>query len=148
MVYFVIFCGILLGAFLRKFSYGYTYPKMTIPELYASLYHLFKNREFSGCLEPLNRLDILNNLVIIEDRESYTINKKEIHLCTRDPQNGLYYDKNTLMFVLLHELSHVLCKDIGHTRNFATINHALLTHAIKHGYYDPSKPFVKNYCTL
>ena len=32
--------------------------------------------------------------------------------------------------------------------NFSIINNALLNHAINHGFYDPSKPFIENYCTL
>ena len=122
-----------------------------LEDIYDDLIHLFYYRKpgkFIGLLEPLNNLDILKNLVMVEDNESYTINKKVIHLCTKNPQNGKYYDKNTLMFVVLHELAHVLCSDVGHTENFTNINYALLNHAIKHGLYDPTKPFVKNYCNM
>lgn len=82
------------------------------------------------------------------DVESFTINKKTIHLCTRNPKNGRSYDMNTLMFVVLHELAHVLCKDIGHTPSFELINWSLLSYAVDRKFYDPSKPFVKDYCTL
>jgi Zn-dependent peptidase ImmA (M78 family) len=85
---------------------------------------------------------------MVEDNQSYTINKKIIHLCTKDPRNGKTYDKNTLMFVVLHELAHVLCPDVGHTDTFSRINNALLQHAVKYGFYDPSKPFVENYCKI
>ena len=107
-----------------------------------------KKGQFIGLLRPLNNPYILNNVTIIEDNESYTINKRVIHLCTKSPRNGEYYDKNTLMFVVLHELSHVICDDIGHTDKFLQINRAILNFAIKNGYYDPSKPFVENYCSL
>jgi len=157
MVYFVI-CGVLIGIFILKMRDEFDGQTITpkrrktiIEDIYEDLIHLFyfkKPGKFIGALEPLNNLNILNNLVMIEDNESYTINKKVIHLCTKDPQNGKLYDKNTLMFVVLHELAHVLCNDIGHTENFTTINYALLEHAIKHGYYDASKPFIKNYCSL
>ena len=163
MVYVVI-CGVLLGIFILKlrdeFNNAYyvssepnrTRKKKSILEnIYGDLVQMFyflNPGKFVGPLEPLNNLDILNNLVMVEDKESYTINKKVIHLCTKDPKNGKYYDKNTLMFVVLHELAHVLCNDVGHTDNFSIINQALLNHAYKHGFYDPSKPFVKNYCSL
>ena len=125
--------------------------KSILTDIYDDLVHMFyfkKPGKFIGPLEPLNNLNILNNLVMVEDNESFTINKKIIHLCTKNPRNGQYYDKNTLMFVVLHELAHVLCNDIGHTETFTIINSALLEHAFKCGFYDPSKPFVKNYCSL
>lgn len=157
MVYVVI-CGVLLGIFILKLkdeiNEGKNYRKRSksiLTDIYddlIQLLYLSKPGKFVGPLEPLNNLNILNNLVMIEDNESYTINKKVIHLCTKDPQNGSYYDKNTLMFVVLHELSHVLCDDIGHTDKFSIINQALLDHAINYGYYDPTKPFIKNYCSL
>jgi hypothetical protein len=112
------------------------------------MFHFQKPGQFIGPLEALNNPNILKNLVMIEDKESCTINKSTIHLCTKDPQNGQEYDKNTLMFVVLHELAHVLCEDIGHSEKFSAINTSLLNYAVQKGLYDPSKPFVKNYCNL
>jgi hypothetical protein len=156
MVYVVI-CGVLLGIFILKLKdelkgqSNLIKKRSILADIYDDLVHMFyfrKPGKFIGPLEPLNNLGILNNLIMVEDNESYTINKKVIHLCTKDPRNGRYYDKNTLMFVVLHELAHVLCSDVGHTDSFSVINQALLDHAVKCGFYDPSKPFVKNYCSL
>lgn len=158
MVYVVI-CGVLLGIFILKLkdelnerSYRTIKKRKSIlVDIYDDLIQMFyfqKPGKFIGPLEPLNNLNILNNLVMVEDNESYTINKKVIHLCTKNPKNGQYYDKNTLIFVVLHELAHVLCNDVGHTDTFSVINQSLLDHAVKCGFYDPSKPFVKNYCSL
>lgn len=124
--------------------------KRVIDDLYKDLVSMLQSKkgQFIGLLRPLNNPYILNNVTIVEDNESYTINKRVIHLCTKSPRNGEYYDKNTLMFVVLHELSHVICDDIGHTDKFLQINRAILNFAIKNGYYDPSKPFVENYCSL
>lgn len=124
--------------------------KRVIDDLYKDLVSMLQSKkgQFIGLLKPLNNPYILNNVTIVEDNESYTINKRVIHLCTKSPRNGEYYDKNTLMFVVLHELSHVICDDIGHTDKFLQINRAILNFAIKNGYYDPSKPFVENYCSL
>lgn len=162
MVVDTVICGMLLGVFIFKLSDIQTpsyhvsdangkKKKHILEDIYQDLVRLFhvqKCGKFIGLLEPLNNLNILKNLIMVEDNESYTINKKIIHLCTKDPRNGKYYDKNTLMFVVLHELAHVLCNDIGHTEDFLIINSALLNHAVKNGFYDPSKPFVKNYCSL
>lgn len=156
MVYVVI-CGVLLSIFILKIKdnlNGYKdslKEKSVLSNIYNDLVHMFyfyKPGKFIGPLKPLNDLNVLKNLIMVEDKESFTINKKVIHLCTKDPRNGKYYDKNTLMFVVLHELAHVLCDDIGHTENFSIINYALLDHAIKYGFYDPTKPFLNNYCKL
>ncbi|ABF82072.1 hypothetical protein MIV042R [Invertebrate iridescent virus 3] len=159
MVHFMV-CGILLGFLVFKISRhlesrrddGEFAPSTNLVwDLRRDLGNLFygpNSGPLVGPLEPLNDLNIFNNLKIVEDQESYTLNKKIIHLCTRDLRSKRYYDKNTLMFVVLHELAHVLCRDIGHTDNFSTINQALLDYAIARGYYDPRKPFVKNYCSL
>ena len=153
MVYVVI-CGVLLGIFILKMNQRHqksiNVKDSILKNIYDDLFLLFyvkKPGKFIGPLEPLNDLNLLNSLVMVEDNESYTINKKIIHLCTKDPQNGSYYDRNTLLFVVLHELAHVLCKDVGHTENFLSINSALLNHAIANGLYDSSKPFMKNYCS-
>lgn len=152
---YAIICGIILGICVLTFKYDYRnnaiQSKVVLKEIYADLIHMFYTKnpgKFIGPLEPLNNLNIIKSLVMVEDDESYTINKKIIHLCTKNPRNGKYYDKNTLMFVVLHELAHVLCSDVGHTEKFSQINNALLNHAIKHGFYDPTQPFVKNYCGL
>jgi hypothetical protein len=158
MIYIAI-CGVLLGIFILKLkdqindnNYCSSKKKKNIiRDIYDDLIYLFfvkKPGKFIGPLEPLNNIHVLKNLVMVEDNESYTINKRVIHLCIKDPRDGKFYDKNTLMYVVLHELAHVLCSDVGHTDNFAIINYALLEHAIKHGFYDPTKPFVQNYCTL
>ena len=51
----------------------------------------------------------------------HSLNKgQEICLCLREPkdENKIITDVNTLMFVLIHELAHIMTKDIGHTDNF------------------------------
>jgi hypothetical protein len=160
-MFYIVFCGALLGALTLKLknefekkNYDQVHhirKRSILIDIYEDLVHLFhfqKSGKFIGPLEPLNDVNILKNLVMVEDEESFTINKKVIHLCTKDPQNGTYYDKNTLMFVVLHELAHVLCSDVGHTDQFSIINQALLDHAIRRKFYDPSRPFVENYCKL
>jgi hypothetical protein len=49
---------------------------------------------------------------------SYSINKGEkIILCIRQP-DGRFVDQNTVLYVAIHELGHVMTKDIGHTERF------------------------------
>ena len=87
----------------------------------------------------------INTVVLLKGEKSYTINKKKIHLCLTD-EKGNYYDQNMLVFVLLHELAHVRCRDIGHTDEFHRIFKELLDTATLHGVYDPSIPPIKDYC--
>ncbi len=83
--------------------------------------------------------------------QSYTENKKHIHLCMSG-KDGKIYDINILMRVGLHELAHVLCKDVlgkdddPHTENWKNIFISLLEKAKNKGWYDPNKPMIENYC--
>lgn len=88
---------------------------------------------------------VVDNLAFFEGDKSYTINKKKIYLCLKD-ENGRYYDTNMLMYVALHELAHVLCNEIGHTKKFHEIFHMLLDRAKQKNLYDPSKPIIQDYC--
>jgi Zn-dependent peptidase ImmA (M78 family) len=139
----------------RRRYYYQTRPSpgqdITVRDLHKDLKTLFwylKPQKFTGLLHRLNDPKIIENLIMVEDTESFTMNKKTIHLCTKNPKTGFTYDKNTLMFVVLHELAHVLCKDVGHTETFSKINESLLVYAAQHKYYDPRQPFVANYCSL
>jgi predicted metal-dependent hydrolase len=51
-----------------------------------------------------------------------------------------------LIFVAIHELAHVLCDEIGHTKKFEDIFHKLLQEAIEKKLYDPSFEPIRNYC--
>lgn len=118
-----------------------------IKTVLRTLHFLFANQTFSGVLIGLNNPNVLKNLTLLEDSQSFTINKRVIHLCTKD-RTGKFYDTNSLIYVVLHELAHVLCREIGHTDAFFKINKALLNHAEHRGVYNSAKPFVNNYCPL
>jgi hypothetical protein len=67
---------------------------------------------------------------------SYTVNKGErIVMCIRSPETGQFYDMNTIMYVAIHELSHVACPEFGHTKLFAEIFAGLLKDAKRLGIY-------------
>lgn len=88
---------------------------------------------------------INNKIKIYKGGKSYTINKKTVYLCLED-QDGKYYNLNILVYVLLHEISHVLCKSIGHNEEFQGIFDRLLSKAEEKGYYDPSQKIPHDYC--
>ena len=91
-------------------------------------------------LRPLH--SSIDKLRFFEGKKSYTINKKKIYLCLKD-ENGDYYDYNMLIYVALHELSHVICDEIGHTPKFHRIFDDLLKQATDMNIYIP---IIKNYC--
>ena len=72
--------------------------------------------------------------------QAYSLNKgEEICLCLREPENELEIidDMNTLMFVLVHELSHLMTDDIGHTNKFWNNMAYLLKKANEINLYTP-----------
>ena len=83
---------------------------------------------------------------------SYSVNKGEkIFFCIRlkDETNQLL-DENTLAFVAIHELAHVMTRSIGHTKEFWSNFRFLLRHAVKANIYKYQK-FAENpekYCGM
>jgi hypothetical protein len=69
---------------------------------------------------------------------SYSINKGEkIYLCIRQRDNmDELIDFNTVTFVALHELAHLMTKTIGHTEEFWSNFKFILEEAIAEGYYE------------
>jgi hypothetical protein len=87
----------------------------------------------------------LESIPVLEDDKSYTVNKNRIYLCIRDA-SGSYYSRDILTFVLVHEVAHVLCPDVGHTPLFKEIFNALLEKVVAAGMYNPSTVIPKDYC--
>lgn len=88
----------------------------------------------------------LNKVKMVRGNSSYTINKYRVFICLRDKKTDAIYDDNTLVYVILHELAHVECPEIGHTELFKRIFFNLLDRAEAHGLYDPSLPRPIDYC--
>lgn len=103
--------------------------------------------ELKETIQPLaDKYPSVKNLKLYKGNKSYTINKEKIYLCLKD-ENGDYYPKNHLVYVLLHELSHYLNKeDIGHTQKFHDIFEKLLEESHELGLYNASIPPIKDYC--
>lgn len=100
-------------------------------------------RRLVKTLEPVH--PIIPELNFYKDDQSYTINKEKIYICMKDAK-GKYYSDNTLIYVILHEIAHVLCDEIGHTEKFHTIHQQLTDKATELGLYNPSIPIENNYC--
>ena len=74
--------------------------------------------------------------------------KGTIYLVMWDTINNKLFDHNTLIYTVLHEISHILSPSIKHNPPFDTIESILLKKAIELHYYDPETPIDKNYLTL
>jgi hypothetical protein len=74
-----------------------------------------------------------------EDESSYTINKGELMaICLRHKKEShQFHDYNTLLFVIIHELSHIASISEGHNSEFITNFKWLLQEAKSFGYYEP-----------
>tara|TARA_B100000674_G_scaffold331563_1_gene276957 strand:+ start:437 stop:1033 length:597 start_codon:yes stop_codon:yes gene_type:complete len=83
---------------------------------------------------------------------AYSENKGEkLAFCTTKTKKGdRLIDENTLMFVALHELSHIATKSIGHTNEFWQNFKFIIGGAKEIGIYNPEnyKKNPKMYCGL
>jgi hypothetical protein len=72
---------------------------------------------------------------------SYSENKgQKIVVCLRDKTNPPQYpliDQNTIMFVMLHEMAHLMTETIGHTQEFWNNFKRILHDAVQLGIYQP-----------
>lgn len=83
-----------------------------------------------------------------EGNSAYTENKQVITLCLKNPETGVYYDINTIMYVALHELAHVVTKSQNHTDEFKHNFNTLLQRASVAGIYNPNIPIPSTYCGI
>jgi hypothetical protein len=121
------------------------------------LIHSWKNSKRNANTDEKLAL-IKSNLVKVDPRaenvdfythpeEAYTLGKKEIYMCIQDPE-GNYYSNDTLMYIALHELAHVLIPGdtSKHPPKFDALFNQLKERAEYLGLYDPRVPFPTKYC--
>lgn len=72
-----------------------------------------------------------------EGSVAYTLNKgTEIRICIRD-KAGNFEDPNNAMFVLLHELAHMMSATFGHNEEFRNNFYEIIRVAVEMGLYKP-----------
>ena len=50
---------------------------------------------------------------------AYSVNKgEELSICIREKDTENFIDNNTIIFVAIHELSHIMTDELGHTKLF------------------------------
>ena len=100
---------------------------------------------FNTSSYKINDGNVMDHIKMYRGNKSYTLNKKKVYICMKD-NDGKYYDKNMLIYVIAHELSHVLCDEIGHTPKFQEIFDKLLEELAAFGLYNPEIPINYEYC--
>lgn len=69
---------------------------------------------------------------------AYSVNKgEELSLCIRDKGSEKFIDDNTIIFVAIHELAHIMTPETGHTPLFWDNMKYLLESASSRGIYMP-----------
>ena len=121
--------------------------------LVENLNSRFKNREnVQRLVENFNPTTIKETLPTSE-YTAYTENKGEkLAFCLNknNNNNNNLIDQNTLMFVAIHEIAHIMTLSVGHTEEFWQNFKFLLENAVQLGIYEPIdyKKNPKNYCGM
>ena len=69
---------------------------------------------------------------------AYSVNKgDELSICIREKDTEVFLDSNTVIFVAIHELAHIMSESTGHTEEFWDNMKYLLEEASKQGIYNP-----------
>ena len=115
-----------------------------IDNLYKLKEHLIsiKDGDFDTYIKQLSVNFTKDNTMILEtdpnesDVTSYTVNKGEqVSFCLVSKKTNKVHDINTLMYVAIHELSHVASTSYGHDELFKKIFKFFLEEAIKINIY-------------
>jgi hypothetical protein len=143
----VVIIGLIIWAIVAQVKESHLKDDPMLHELTTLIKPLFTKKDYTGTLSMINERDVLNEIGLYKGGKSYTINKSKVFLCLTDVDTGEYYDKQVLLYVLLHEISHVLCTNVGHSELFHEIFEALLKEAVEMKIYDPSVPIPADYCS-
>jgi hypothetical protein len=84
-------------------------------------------------INPESAKDIFDVQIRKSSTGTYTLDKRKIYIIT-EKSNGEKYNKDTILFVLLHEVAHILSPDEHHTSTFYNIEKRLHREAIKLGF--------------
>ena len=66
---------------------------------------------------------------------SYVQNKQDVVMCMRDAQTGALHRENLLIFVAIHEMSHIMSESYGHNEEFKVNFGFLIEEAEARGVY-------------
>ncbi len=129
--------------------------------IYTVTDYLYAHRNDANFKDNIEYIEQLNsrikNAIIIESTSdsiytSYSVNKGEqLVFCIRSIKNkNDLHDVNLMMYVVLHEMSHVACPELGHTALFKKIFAFITTVAVSLNIYKkiPFASEPKEYCGM
>ena len=123
-----------------------------LKKLVDYVYEKYDNRENCKRLKQNFNPQKIVEILPTSKYTAYSENKGEkIAFCSTTEKGGdTLIDENTLTFVAIHELGHLMTVSIGHTEEFWNNFRFLLKNAVKMGIYEPvdysKKPI--EYCSL
>lgn len=113
----------------------------------TKLYEHYKSEPALAADPPVSRFiqrfqpDVFIENDMSSSDTSYSENKgQKIVVCLRDKTKAPQYplvDENTVMFVMLHEMAHLMTETIGHTQEFWSNFRRILGDAVQIGIYTP-----------
>jgi predicted metal-dependent hydrolase len=116
-----------------------------IENMLALKEHLIKNKdnfeEYKEYIEQLDENFSSDKTTIYETEPesnltSYSVNKgQELSICLKSKKTNKIHDVNLLMYVVIHEMAHMGCPEIGHGDLFKEIFKFFIEQAIKIGIY-------------
>jgi len=113
----------------------------------TKLYEHYKSEPALAADPPVSRFiqrfqpDVFVENDMNSSDTSYSENKgQKIVVCLRNKKQAPKYpliDENTIMFVMLHEMAHLMTETIGHTQEFWANFKRILGDAVQVGIYTP-----------
>jgi len=98
------------------------------------------NKDYTNYIQII--VDKLNSVFIREVEKdspytSYSVNKgEELVFCLRNKQSNEFYDYNKILYVAVHEIAHIGCPEVGHTKLFFELNRYILETAQDNNMYE------------
>lgn len=121
--------------------------KAKVNESISWLYQTVNNVCYQTNFSPIYTLNETAQITYTEKNKDIR-NKGEIYLVVWDEDHGRTFNKNTLIYAVLHEVAHILSPNPNHNHPFDLIEASLLNKAIELGYYDATIPMESNYATM